>query len=170
MNLACHCPTSYPDWDGKDISLTGQCIHRLPIAAFFHMPLAYETYTQRQQHEITTLELEEPWPGFTLTRSGMFGGEIIRLLDAATESPSRRVDYLPGNFHIRAKIHTTGIETIKDAIGSMQSELISEGKMPKELYLAYLSCPSCEKEHEQVIMIVRRWIESPRLTRAASRT
>ena len=80
MSLSCACPEHYPDWDGKDINLGGQCVHTLSIPMFLHMPLSYEVYLKRQYNDIQGLQLKEPWPGLVLTRTGMFRGTIMRLL------------------------------------------------------------------------------------------
>ena len=71
MILECGCPGEYPDWHGQEVDLSHHAAHVLPIATFFHMPLSYETYRQMQQQEIDQLELQERWPGFTLTRTGI---------------------------------------------------------------------------------------------------
>lgn len=164
MRLECGCPSEYPDWDRKDINLAGHCVHRLPITAFLHMPITYEAFTHRQQNQIAELGHQEPWPGFTLTRTGLFGGEIIRLLNEETESPSRRVGYLPVPFMIHARLHQGDVTTIKNTVKEMQMDLLESGKMPKELYLSYLTCPLCaEQRGGEKMLIVRRWVGSKRL-------
>ena len=48
----------------------------------------------------------------------------------------------------------------------MQSELLDVGRMPKELYLSYLTCPNCEgKRGGARIMLLRRWEASGRLSK-----
>ena len=40
----------------------------------------------------------------------------------------------------------------------------NSGKMPKELYISHLTCQRCEEERgSEKILLVRRWVESPRL-------
>ncbi len=165
MILDCGCPGDYPDWRGKDIDLAHQMAHTLPIASFLYMPLAYDTYRQRQQVDIEQLELEECWPGFALSRTGLFGGRLIRLLKDS-RSPSRHVGSLPGKFQLNVQLHEGGIGTIRDTVRQQQMTLLDSGRMPKEIYMAYLTCPRCaEARGGERIMVLRRWEENPRLKR-----
>jgi hypothetical protein len=168
MILECGCPGEYPSWNDEDVDLGGTCVHTLPIPTLFHMPVAYEAYLQRQQDEITRLELPEIWPGFALTRTGWLRGQIIRPLNNV-HSPSRFVGFLPNPFTVRAKLHSGDVGTMRNSIQNMQSELIRGGKMPKELYLCYLTCPRCQDSRGGArILLLRRWQISRRLQARAS--
>lgn len=165
MILDCGCPGDYPDWQDQDIDLAHQAAHTLPIASFFYMPLSYETYRQRQQQDIEQLELEELWPGFAMSRTGMFGGELIRLLKDS-HSLSRRVTGLPAKFQLNVLTHEGGIGTVRSTVRQQQMTLLDSGRMPKEIYMAYLTCPRCaEQRGGERIMVLRRWEENPRLNR-----
>lgn len=161
--LECGCPGEYPDWHGQNIDLAYHAAHVLPIASFLHMPLSHETYKQRQQHEIEQLSLHERWPGFALTRTGWLRGKMIRLLEDA-ESPSRHFQRLAGDFQVQGFLHDGGIGTIRKSVRQQQELLLDSGRMPKEMYLAYLTCPSCsEARGGDRILLVRRWSASRRL-------
>lgn len=163
MILECGCPGDYPDWHDKEVDLAHHAAHVLPIATLLHMPLSYETYRQRQQQEIEQLELQEQWPGFALTRTGWFGGELIRLLQHS-ESPSRHVKPLPGNFQLHGLLHNGGIGTIRNSVRQQQMQLLDSGRIPKEIYLSYLTCPRCsEKRGGEKILLLRRWQASKKL-------
>lgn len=165
----CACPRSIPDWNGRDINLGGQCALLLPFPTFLNMPIGYEIYAQRQQHLIKQLELKEPWPDFVLVHTGAFRGQLLRLIEE-TESASRHITHLPRPFNVRVLIHHGGIGTIKSSIRKSQMELLDSGKMPKQLYLGYLTCPVCEEERGGAkIMVVRRWEESPTLVKRLKR-
>jgi len=169
MILDCGCPGDYPDWQGRDIDLAHQTAHTLPIASFLFMPLAYDTYRQRQQVDIEQLELEECWPGFALSRTGLFSGRLIRLLKDS-RSPSRHVGNLPGNFQLNVQLHEGGIGTIRDTVRPQQMTLLDNGRMPKEIYMAHLTCPRCaERRGGERIMVLRRWEENPRLKHQQSK-
>jgi hypothetical protein len=160
---SCGCPETWPKWDGTDQNLAGKCVHRMSIAAFFHMPLAYETYLAKQYENIQQLELTEIWPGFVLTRTGMIGGEMIRFIEDA-ESASRFVQYLSPPFDVNVMMHEGGIGTIQKTLQAQQMRLVDAGRTPKEVYLAHLTCPVCEKRKGgEQIMVVRRWIANARL-------
>ena len=165
MTGTCPCPTHYPQWHDQDIDLSGKPVHVLKIASFLYMPLSYDLYTQKQATEIEQLELEEQWPGFVLTRTGLLRGEIIRLLKSG-ESPSRFVRFLEGSFKVRGYLHDGGIGTIKESTRQLQMKLFDMGRMPKELYLCYLTCPLCaEKKGGDKILLLRRWQESSTLSK-----
>lgn len=156
----CGCPESYPVWEGKDVNLAGQCVHRMAIPTFFHMPLAYEAYIKKQAESIVQLGLTEMWSGFTLSRMGMLGGEIMRLLEDC-QSPSRLVQYLPPPFTANVAIHHGDIGTIAKTVQPQQMLLIDSGRLPKELYLSYLTCPHCaERKGGEKIMLLRRWSQN----------
>ena len=123
MILDCGCPSDYPHWHDEDVDLSHHAAHILPIATFLHMPLAYDTYRQRQQQEIEQLELHERWPGFTLTRTGVLRGKCIRLLED-DESPSRHFTHLDSNFQCHAWLHPGGIGTIRNSIREQQMKLL----------------------------------------------
>ena len=160
MSLSCACPEHYPDWDGKDIDLGGHCVHALSIPMLLHMPISYEVYLKRQYHDIQALQLSESWPNLVLTRTGMFRGTIIRPLEKTT-SPSHRITYLPSPFHLRGKLHHGDVGTIRDSVRQIQMTLLDNGKLPKELYMCYLTCPLCRDERGgNKILLLRRWTES----------
>lgn len=159
----CGCPEVWPKWAGTDQHLAGQCVHRMPIAALFHMPLSHSTYIAKQYHNIRQLELHERWPGFVLTRTRMFGGEIIRFVDDA-ETASRFVQYLSPPFDVSVMMHEGGIGTIKKSLLTQQAQMVDAGHVPKELYMAHLTCPRCEeRKGGEKIMLVRRWLANSRL-------
>ena len=160
MNTGCACPDAYPDWDNRDIDLGGDCVHALAIPAFLHMPLAYEVYLKRQHDDVQALGLPERWPNLVLTRTGMVGGTIMRLLER-TRSPSRHVKYLPRPFHVRGKLHLGDVGSMGNSVKEMQAALLDNGRMPRELYIAYLTCPLCaEQRGGNKILLLRRWTES----------
>lgn len=165
MMLECGCPGDYPDWHNQDVDLSHHAAHVLPIATFLHMPLSYELYKQRQQNEIEQLELSERWPGFTLTRTGVLRGKLIRLLQDKT-SPSRHFARLPADFQLQGYLHQGGIGTIRHSVRQQQMQLLDNGRMPKEIYLSYLTCPRCsEQRGGERILLLRRWQSSRRLAR-----
>lgn len=168
MILECGCPGEYPDWHDQKIDLSHHTAHVLPIAAFFYMPLSYETYRQRQQQEIEQLDLNELWPGFALTRTGFLRGQIIRLLET-TNSPSRHFKHLDSNFQVHGYMHDGGIGTIRKSIREQQMTLLDSGDIPKELYLSYLTCPRCSDERGgERILLLRRRKSSRRLGKKVS--
>lgn len=168
MMLECGCPSEYPDWHNQDIDLAHHCAHVLPIASFLHMPLSFETYKQRQQQEVEQLELHECWPGFALTRTGWLRGKMIRLLKDS-ESPSRHFQRLGSDFQVRGFLHEGGIGTVRNSVREQQMQLLDSGRMPKEMYLAYLTCPVCsEARGGDRILLVRRWRASSRLAKKTS--
>ena len=165
MSLSCACPEQYPDWDGKDVNLGGHCVHVLSIPMLLHMPLSYEMYLKRQYQDIEGLQLTETWPNLVLTRTGAFRGTIMRLLENVT-SPSHRIEYLPNPFQLRGKLHSGDVGTIRNSVKQNQMELLDNGKLPKELYLCYLTCPLCQEQRGgNKILLLRRWTESSLLKR-----
>ena len=165
QTLECGCPEDFPDWDNKDIDLGGQAMLELPIATFLHMPMGYEVYLGRVRHLITQLELEPIWPGFAMTKTGWLRGHILCPLKSG-DSPSRHVTHMPSPFQLRGKLHKGDIGTIKNSVREMQSELLDAGRMPKELYLSYLTCPNCEEQRGgAMILLTRRWQQSGRLSK-----
>ncbi|MDH5256953.1 MAG: hypothetical protein OEX07_03065 [Gammaproteobacteria bacterium] len=159
----CPCPEEYPDWDGKSINLSGYCVHEMKISSFFHMPVAYDMYVSKQAENIQSLELTERWPGFILTKTGMFGGKIIRILENA-QSPSRLVHYIPGDFLVMAEMHDGGIGTTPKAAHKMQIAMVEKGCMPKELYLAHLTCDVCrDKKGGDKVLMLRRYTANKRV-------
>jgi hypothetical protein len=169
MTLSCHCPTSFPDWHEQDIDLGNMPTHTLPVTSFFFMPLALDNYLNRQQRDIDQLELQEQWPDLVLTRTGLFRGEIIRVLKSG-DSPSRFIRYLPTDFRLRGFLHEGGIGTVRNSTRRLQATLFDMGRMPKELYLCYLTCPVCsEKKGGDKILLLRRWQESATLSRRIQR-
>jgi len=170
MTLDCGCPEHYPnEWDGQDINLSGHCIHALSIPMFLHMPLAYASYMMRQATAVADLELKEHWPGLVLTRTGMFSGEILRLIEA-TDSPSRLIKYLPVDFNVRCMIHPGTMTTLRNSARVLQQALFDEGKLPKEMYLCHLTCPRCADDRGgDKILLLRRWHTSVRLQQRLNR-
>lgn len=165
MTSQCPCPTSFPQWHEQDLDFSGKPVQGLKIPCFLYMPLSYENYVQRQYHDIEQLELEEEWPGLVLTRTGLLRGEIIRLLKSG-HSPSRFVRNLEGSFLMRGYLHHGGIGTIKQSTRDLQMQLFDLGRMPKELYLCYLTCPICSEEKGgDKILLLRRWKDSPALSK-----
>lgn len=162
--LVCRCPETYPEeWVGKDIDFAGWCVHRFGIASFAHMPLAYEAYVDRQADNIRQLGLTEKWPGLVLTRTGWWGGEIIRFVEDA-QSASRFVEYLAPPFDVNVALHEGGVGSITKTVQEQQRHIVDAGCRPKELYLAHLSCPVCaERKGGEKILAIRRWIASKAL-------
>jgi len=159
----CPCPRHFPDWDDKDVDLAGQCVHIMPIAAFIKMPLSFETYLKKQSINVDELGLKELWPNFVLTRTKMWGGEIIRFLEDS-DSPSRMVQYLPPPFTVHGLMHHGGIGTVTKSVQTQQVKLIEQGRRVQELYMAHLTCPRCEEERGgEKILLVRRWVASKAL-------
>lgn len=160
---ACFCPKTYPDVHLKDLDLSNEAMHRIPLATFFFMPLSYHTYADKQQRAISDLELVERWPGLTLSHTGFLRGSLTRILEAA-DSPSRFVSNLPPDFKLQGFLHPGGIGTIKSSLRALQNHLFDQGRMPKELYLCYLTCPRCEEEKGgEKILLLRRFQESATL-------
>jgi len=165
MTRHCLCPTHYPHWHEKDLDLSGKPVHTLKLPCFLYMPLSYEHYVQKQQNDIIQLELTEEWPQLVLTRTGFLRGEIISLLKNGN-SPSRFVHHLEGSFQLRGFLHQGGIGTIKQSTRELQMQLFDLGRMPKELYLSYLTCPICSEEKGgDKILLLRRWKESRTLSK-----
>ena len=169
MTLPCGCPDKVPDWHDHDIDLSGHAALIMGLPTFLHMPMGYDVYRGRVRHLIQQLELQESWPGITLTRTGWWRGEIIALL-ANAESPSHQVQRLPASFMLRGMLHKGGMETIRKSVRELQSDLLDHARLPKELYLAYLTCPNCRDQRggDQVILL-RRYQESSRLKMRLSR-
>ena len=163
LETQCPCPETYPDWDGKSINLSGYCVHEMKIASFFHMPMAYDMYVSKQAENIQHLELTEKWPGFILTKTGMFGGKILRILEDA-QSPSRLVHYIAGDFLLMAELHHGGIGSTPKAAHKMQQAMIEKGCMPKELYLVHLTCDECcERKGGDKVLMLRRYTANKRV-------
>jgi len=162
--LDCGCPEQWPDWQG-DVDLGGMLVHAQPVPMLLHMPIALEAALLKQMQDLARLELHERWPGFVLVRSAAFRGEALALLQEE-HSPARRTRRLPRPFWLRVTLHEGDVGSLKPTIGAMQRTLIEEGKMPKELYLAYLTCPRCAAQRGGFkVMVLRRWQQSPRLMR-----
>ncbi len=170
MILDCGCPEHYPaQWDGQDVNLGGHCVHTLSILMLLHMPLAYASYLQRQAYAIADLELKERWPGLVLTKTGMFRGEILRLIEPS-DSPSRLIKYLPVDFNVRCVIHQGSMATLRNSARLLQQSLFDEGKLPKEMYLCHLTCPRCADDRGgEKILLLRRWQASATLQRRLDR-
>jgi len=171
--LECGCPSSYPNWKHGDIDLGGQLVHSLKIPMFMHMPIGYEAYLLKQKDDIERLELHEKWPGFNLTRTGALRGQMLCPL-MEESSPARNLMSLTHPFQLRVHLFHGDVTEMRTAIRKMQSEILDDGLMPKELYLSYLTCPVCEeKRGGKRVMLMRRWVKSKkleaRLKKAASK-
>ncbi|PCH60549.1 MAG: hypothetical protein COC05_04280 [Gammaproteobacteria bacterium] len=117
----------------------------------------------RQANAISDLELTELWPGLVLTKTGMLGGEMLRLIETSN-SPSRLIKYLPVGFNVRCIIHQGTMATLRNSARVLQQGLLDEGKLPKEMYLCHLTCPRCaESRGGDKILLLRRWQASPKL-------
>jgi len=163
MRLECGCPSEFPDWDGKDIDLGATLVHEQKSAMFFHMPIGFEACLDRQHHDIEQLGLNEQWPGFVLAESGMFHGRILALL-TEDNSPARKTCRLKNPYMLRVQLFKGNLKDIKTVIRQMQSDLFDEGRMPKNLFLSYLTCPRCQEKRGGIqIMLLRHWVKSPRL-------
>jgi len=163
MTQHCACPADFPSWHEQDIDLSGESILASKIPSFLYMPLSYEACLQRQQSDLEQLELSEQWPGLVMTRTGLFRGEIYRLLTTGN-SPSRHVRSLEAPFNVTGYLHNGGMGTIRESTRQLQMQLFDQGRMPKELYLCYLTCPICyEKKGGDKILLLRRWNESATL-------
>lgn len=163
MSQECDCPSSFPDWDKQDVDLGGAFAHVLTVPMFLHMPVGFEAYVERQKQILERLRLIERWPGLVLARSAAFRGQIIRLLEDAV-CPASHLEYLPSPFKVRASLHHGGIGTIARGIKLVQSELLEKGRVPRELYLCYLTCPRCSGQRGgDQILLLRRWTESQAL-------
>jgi len=133
------------------------------VPYFLHMPIGFEAKLFHQHATIQRMELHEQWPGFVLSQSGMFRGTILCPLQEES-SPLRDLIRLPNPFLLNCRIVHGDIGQIKPAIRAMQSALLDEGKMPKALYLAYLTCPTCQQQRDGIrIMILRHWKKSTTL-------
>jgi len=169
MRLECGCPSEFPDWDGKDIDLGATLVHEQRSVMFFHMPIGFEAYLDRQHCDIEKLGLNEQWPGFVLAESGMFRGRILALL-SEDNSLARKTYRLKNPYMLRAQLFNGNIKDIKTAIQHMQSDLFDEGRMPKSLFLSYLTCPRCQQERGGTrIMLLRHWVKSPKLEQRLAR-
>ena len=163
MLLECGCPSTYPAWSDEDVDLGGHCVYQVPIPTFLHMPIGYELQLQRQQTALQRLGLHEHWPGFAMARTGMFGGTVVRLIED-TSSLSRHVTHFPTPYWLRAHLHHGNVSTLHPAAREMQGRLLDRGCMPRELFLAHLTCPRCaDGRGGEKILLLRRWTASPRL-------
>ncbi len=161
--LPCGCPSDFPDWDGKDINLGGELVHSQKLRMFMHMPVGFEARLDMQLKDMQRLDLHARWPGFVFSRSAMFRSQLLCLL-ADEDSPARNVMRLPRPFHLRVSLFHGDVADVRQEVSRMQSSLLDEAKMPKELYLAYLTCPRCQDERGGMqVMLLRRWCDHPRL-------
>jgi len=168
--LDCGCPSEYPQWDGKDVDLGACLMHEQRVPMFLHMPIGYESCLDRQHKDIRRLQLTERWPGFVLTQSAAFRGRILCPL-GEDRSPARHTLRLSNPFHVRGKLMHGDIGgSIRGAVQIMQSALLDEGKMPKELFLSYLTCPRCRDARGGIkIMLTRHWVTSKKLQERLAR-
>lgn len=156
----CGCPVVYPDWDDRDVDLGGWPVIQLPMPMFIHMPIAFDVYAGKQQRLIEQMDLQEPWPRLLLTRTGMIRGTLTRLLKQGSASMTRYFNTLPFPFLARARLHHGNLSTGHKVIQAMQMRLVDEGCRPRELYIAYLTCPVCSEQRGEKILFLRRWTES----------
>ncbi|HFE37202.1 MAG TPA: hypothetical protein ENK06_02125 [Gammaproteobacteria bacterium] len=166
MTETCPCPETYPDWDEQSVDLSGYCVHEMKVASILHMPVSFDMYVSKQAANINQLALKELWPGLVLSQTGWWGGKIIRLLEIgeSATSASRLVYHLPSPFHVMAKLHRGGIGTVAKAVHKMQIEMSEKGCMPKEFYLAHLTCDACsERKGGDKILILRRYVANERI-------
>jgi hypothetical protein len=71
---------------------------------------------------------------------------------------------LEADFKVRGFLHPGGIGTLKKSLRQLQNTLFDMGRMPKELYLCYLTCPVCsDSKGGEKILLLRRWRQSPTL-------
>ena len=169
MPNSCHCPDTYPDWHNRDVDLGGNTAHVIKIPCVFNMPLSYDTYVQRQHHDLDQLELQEQYPGFVLSRIGLFSGQIMRLL-IPQHSPSRHVQTLDTPFMVRGYLHLGDVGTVQQSTRELQIQIFDQGHMPRELYLCYLTCPACsERKGGHKILLLRRWNPSSLLASRAKK-
>lgn len=169
MTASCACPPKFPDWHQKEVELGGHWAHVQKIPALFSMPLAYDHYVKTQFEAIQRLELQESWPGLVLTQTGFVGGRLIRLLEVHA-SLAYQIQRLPDPLHLFGWLHQGGIGTIKSSLRQLQQSLLDQGRLPKELFLCHLTCPTCaEGKGGERILMLRRWEPSPRLQARLSR-
>lgn len=160
MMLECGCPSTWPDWHEQDVDLSGHCIHRVRVPMLLHMPIGYDAQRRRQQGNVDNLGLKEKWPGLALVRTGMFRGDLIRLLEN-TQSPSHLVGWLPRPYQVYAWLHQGNLHTLRPALRDIQSRLLDAGKMPRELLIGHLTCSRCaEARGGEKILLLRHWRES----------
>ena len=160
----CPCPDVYPDWDGQSINLSGFCVHEMGVPSIFHMPVSFDMYVSKQAYNVQDLELTELWPGLVLSKTGMWGGKIIRLLKDSESSASRLVHHLPSPFDVMVQMHEGGVGTVPKAVHKMQIAMVEKGCMPKEFYLAHLTCPACcDRKGGDKILIFRRYVANERV-------
>ncbi|MDQ6951615.1 MAG: hypothetical protein Q9M26_08120 [Mariprofundales bacterium] len=162
--LACGCPPEYPDWDGRDIDLGGTLMQKTNMAMFLHMPIGFEAKLHRQYETIIHQGLHERWPGIVFSQTGMFHGQLLCPLQEES-SPLHGLIRLPNPYQVRCKLLHGDVGKTKLAIRTMQSELLDSARMPKELFLAYLTCPACQQKRGggTRIMILRHWHASTTL-------
>ena len=93
----------------------------------------------------------------------MWGGKILRLLEDS-QSASRLVHHLPSPFNVMVQLHDGGVGSISKAVHKMQIEMVEKGCMPKEFYLAHLTCPvCCDRKGGDKILILRRYVANERV-------
>ncbi|RMH51195.1 MAG: hypothetical protein D6682_05460 [Zetaproteobacteria bacterium] len=161
--LPCGCPPAWPEWDGRDVDLGGMLVQQTSFPCLLHMPVGYEARLFHQHETLRRLELHERWPGFVLSRTGLFRGQILCPL-IEERSPLHGVYNLPAPFHLRCRVVKGDVGRIKPEVQAMQSALIAEAKMPGALYLAYLTCPRCQERRGGMrIMVLRHWRRSRKL-------
>ncbi|MDQ6975735.1 MAG: hypothetical protein Q9M22_04120 [Mariprofundaceae bacterium] len=167
--LSCGCPSTFPDWHKKDVNLAGHLVHGQKQSMFMHMPIGHEAKLDLQFKDMQRLDLHARWPGFVLSRSAMFRGQLLCLL-SEEHSPARSVFCLPRPFNLRVALFHGDVADVRLSVAKMQSALLDEGKMPKSLFLAYLTCPRCQDERGGMqVMLLRQWIANEKLYQKAKK-
>lgn len=167
--LACGCPPVFPDWNGKDVNLGGHLVHGQKQSMFMHMPIGHEAKLDLQFKDMQRLDLHAKWPGFVLSRSAMFRGQLLCLLKE-DHSPARSVFSLARPFQLRVLLFHGDVADVRLHVAKMQSGLLDEGKMPKSLFLAYLTCPRCQEERGGMqVMLLRQWVLNEKLRQKANK-
>lgn len=133
------------------------------------MPVAFDMYVRKQALNIAQLGLVEEWPGLAFTRTGVWGGEMLRFITDCN-SPSRLVQRLGAPFDVRVNLHDGGIGTVQKTLQKQQMKIVDLGRSPKEAYLAHLTCPVCaDARGGDKILVARRWVASPGMQKRLSK-
>lgn len=167
--INCSCPTQFPQWHQQYLDLGRYCVFKSPVPMFLNMPIGFDFHHHQQAQQLIALELEEVWPGLCFLKPGFFRGELWRFIKSC-DSPARQVGLLPPTFPVYTYLHPGDIGSLKPALAHMQHELLEQGKMPKEVYLAYLTCPLCaDAKNGHKILVLRRWQPHAGLLKKVSR-
>jgi len=138
-------------------------VQHTTLPMFLHMPIGFEARLHMQYETIHAHGLHERWPGITLSQTGMFRGQLLCPLREES-SPLHGTVRLSNPYQLRCRLLRGDMGKIKTAVRTMQSELLDRALLPKELFLAYLNCPTCRNGDDDArIMVMRHWIHSPKL-------